>query len=145
MHFITRTALNKIAIVLLLAFFVIVGGIVSARQLKSELLPSMDFPMITVFTVYPGAAPDEVLRDVTEPIERAVAGTENLKSTSSTSNDSVSVLTLEYEYGTDMEKTQQRVQDLVNRLTLPQQVQRPTVGRFNFGDIPLAAYTLNTS
>jgi HAE1 family hydrophobic/amphiphilic exporter-1 len=145
MHLLTKAALSRIAIVLMLAVFVIAGGIYSAGQLKSELLPSIDIPSVTVITVYPGAAPDDVLRDVTEPLERALAGTENLKTTNSTSNDNISIVTLQYEYGTDMEKAQQRVQDLVNRVTLPAQVQRPTVSRFNFSDIPLAAYTLNTS
>src|SRR5439155_3210534 len=41
--------------------------------------------------------------------------------------------------------TQQTIQDAVNRLTLPSQVQRPTVGRFSFQDIPVLAYTINTS
>ena len=146
MHFITKGALNRIAVVLLLAVFVIVGGIVAATGLKSELLPNIDIPSITVFTVYPGASPDDVLRDVTTPIERAVAGTENLKSTNSTSNDSVSFVTLSYQYGTNMEKAQQKVQEIVNRLTLPSQLpQKPTVGRFNFSDIPLVAYTINTT
>jgi HAE1 family hydrophobic/amphiphilic exporter-1 len=145
MHLLTKGALSRIAIVLLVAVFVIAGGIYSATQLTSELLPSIDIPSVTVITIYPGAAPDDVLRDVTEPLERALAGTENLKTTNSTSNDNISIVTLQYEYGTDMEKAQQRVQDLVNRVTLPTQVQRPTVSRFNFSDIPLAAYTLNTS
>ena len=133
------------AIILLLAVFVIFGGAFSATQLKSELLPNIDFPAVTVFTVYPGAAPDDVLRDVTQPIERAVAGSANLKTTSSTSNDNVSIVSLEFEYGTDMEKAQQRIQEAVNRVTLPAQAQKPNVGRFNFSDIPMAAYALNTS
>ncbi|HUS17560.1 MAG TPA: efflux RND transporter permease subunit [Chloroflexia bacterium] len=145
MHVLTRAALNRVAVVLLLAAFVVVGGVFSATQLKSELLPNIDIPTVTVFTVYPGAAPDDVLRDVTQPIERAVAGTASLKSTNSTSNDNISIVSLTYEYGTDMEKTQQSVEDLVNRVTLPTQVQRPTVGRFNFGDIPMVVYTLNTN
>ena len=145
MHLITKAALNRIAVVLLIAVFILVGGVVAATQLKSELLPNIDIPTVSVFTVYPGAAPDDVLRDVTQPIERAVAGTQSLKTTDSTSNDNVSIVTFQFEYGTDMEKAQQRVQDLVNRVTLPAQAQRPTVSRFNFSDIPMVAYSLNTN
>ncbi len=144
MYLLTRAALSRIAVVLMIALFVVVGGVVATTRLKSELLPNIDFPTLTVFTVYPGAAPDDVLRDVTQPIERAVAGTAGLKTTSSTSNDNLSVVSLEYEYGTDMEKAQQRVQDLVNAVSLPAQVQSPTVSRFNLTDIPLVVYSLNT-
>src|SRR6059058_615566 len=145
MHVLTRFSLNKAPIIIMLMLLVVFGGVYSAGQLKSELLPDIDFPVVSVVAVYPGAAPDDVRRDVTEPIEKAIAGTANLKTLSSVSNDSVSFVTAEYEYGTDMEKTQQAIQEAVNRLTLPQQVQRPTVGRFNFQDIPVLAYTINTN
>lgn len=145
MHFITQFSLKRASVVIMLALLVVAGGFYSAGQLKSELLPDIALPVVSVVSVYPGAAPDDVRRDVTEPIEKALAGTANLKTLNSTSNDSVSFISAEYEYGTDMEKTEKEVEDLVNNLTLPDQVQRPTVGRFSFQDIPVIAYTVNTS
>jgi HAE1 family hydrophobic/amphiphilic exporter-1 len=144
MSFLTRFSLRKAPIVIMLVVLVILGGLYSATQLKSELLPNIDLPVVSVVAVYPGAAPDDVRRDVTEPIEKLIAGTSSLKTLTSVSNDSVAFITAEYEYGTDMEKAQQTIEDGVNRLTLPQQVQRPNVGRFNFQDIPVLAYTINT-
>src|SRR5438477_5065516 len=145
MHVLTRFSLRKAPIIVMVMLLVILGGVYSAGQLKSELLPNIDFPVVSVVAIYPGAAPDDVRRDVTEPIEKAIAGTANLKTLSSVSNDSVSFVTAEYEYGTDMEKTQQTIPEAVNRLTLPTQVPRPNVGRFNFQDIPVLAYTINTN
>src|SRR3954451_18421774 len=136
MYLLTRFSLKKAPIIMMLILLVVVGGVYSARQLKSELLPNIDLPIVSVVAVYPGAAPDDVRRDVTEPIEKAIAGTANLKNLTSSSNDSVSLISAEYEYGTNMDKTQQSIQAAVNQLTLPSQVQRPTVGRFNFQDIP---------
>jgi HAE1 family hydrophobic/amphiphilic exporter-1 len=144
MHFLTRFSLKRASIIILMALFVIGAGVYSAGQLKSELLPNIDLPAVSVIVIYPGAAPDDVRRDVTEPIEKAIAGTANLKTVSSTSNDSVAFVSAEYEYGTNMEKAQQNIEELVNGLTLPPQVQRPTVGRFSFQDIPVLAYTVNT-
>jgi len=141
----TRFALRKVSIIILLMIFVVLGGIYSAGQLKRELIPNIDLPVVSIVSVYPGAAPDDVRRDVTEPIEKAIAGTTNLKTLTSTSNDSVSFISAEYEYGTDMDKTQKTLEDAVNALTLPSQVQRPKVGRFSFQDIPVIAYTINTS
>ncbi len=145
MHVITRFSLKRASVVIMLAVLVIASGLYSAGQLKSELLPDIALPVVSVISIYPGAAPDDVRRDVTEPIEKAIAGTPNLKNLNSTSNDSVSFVSAEYEYGTDMEKTEKTVEDLVNNLTLPSQVQNPTVGRFSFQDIPVLAYTVNTS
>ncbi|MEP6775450.1 MAG: efflux RND transporter permease subunit, partial [Chloroflexota bacterium] len=145
MHILTRFSLKRASIVIMLAVFVIASGLYSMGQLKSELLPNIDLPQVSVVTVYPGAAPDDVRKDVTEPIEKALAGTANLKNITSTSNDSVSFVSAEYEYGTNMEKTQQSVEDQVNSVTLPTQAQKPTVGRFSFQDIPVLAYTVNTS
>src|SRR3954447_287788 len=145
MQVLTRFSLRKAPIIIMLMLLIVAGGIISARQLKSELLPNIDFPTLSVVTIYPGAAPDDVRRDVTEPMEKVLAGTPNLKTLTSRSNDSVSFISAEYEFGTDMEKTQQSIQEAVNRLTLPTQVQRPTVDRFNFQDIPVLAYTINTN
>ncbi len=144
MSFLTRLSLNKIPIVIMLAVLIVIGGITAATALKSELLPNIDFPLVSVVAIYPGASPDDVRRDVSEPIEKAIAGTGNLKTLTSRSNDSVSFVTAEYEYGTDMEKTQKAIEDAVNKLTFPTQVQRPNVGRFSLGDVPVLAYSLHT-
>lgn len=144
MQALTRFSLRKAPIIFMLMLIVVFSGVSAAFQLKSELLPNIELPVVSVITIYPGAAPDDVRRDVTEPIEKIVAGSANLKSVSSTSNDSVSFVTAQYEYGTNTEKQQQILQEAINRLTLPAQVQRPTVGRFNLQDIPVLAYTINT-
>src|SRR5262245_33255573 len=140
----TRFSLRRAPIIIMLMVLVVIGGIMSARELKSELLPSIEFPLVSVVTIYPGAAPDDVRRDVTEPIEKLIAGTANLKTLTSVSNDSVSFVTAEYEFGTNMEKTQQSIQDALNRQTFPTQVQRPTISRSSFQDVPVVVYTVNT-
>ncbi|HEX8598046.1 MAG TPA: efflux RND transporter permease subunit [Chloroflexia bacterium] len=144
MDLLTRFSLRKAPIIFMVMALVVFGGWTATQQLKSELLPNIDLPVLSVVTIYPGAAPDDVRRDVTEPVEKVLAGSANLKSVSSTSSDSVSFVTAQYEYGTNMEKTQQTIQEAVNRQTFPAQVQRPNVGRFNFQDIPVVAFTINT-
>src|SRR4051794_39150864 len=106
MHVLTRFSLRKAPVIIMLMLLVVFGGLYSVTKLKSELLPNIELPVVSVVSIYPGAAPDDVKRDVTEPIEKAIAGTASLKNVTSTSNDSVSFISAEYEYGTDMEKTQ---------------------------------------
>ncbi|HVF98479.1 MAG TPA: efflux RND transporter permease subunit, partial [Chloroflexia bacterium] len=144
MDLLTRFSLRKAPIIFMVMALIVFGGWTASQQLKSELLPNIDLPVLSVVTVYPGAAPDDVRRDVTEPLEKILAGSANLKSINSVSSDSVSFVTAQYQYGTNMEKTQQTIQEAANRLTLPAQVQRPNVGRFNFQDIPVVAFTINT-
>ena len=145
MQVFTRFSLRRPSIVIMLMILVAIGGVVSMGALKSELLPNIEFPLISVVTVYPGAAPDDVRRDVTEPVEKIIAGTVNLKTLTSFSNDSISFVTAEYEFGTNMEKAQQTIQEALNRETFPTQVQRPMLSRSSFQDIPVIAYTVNTN
>src|SRR3954451_505891 len=123
MHRLTRLSLSKVPNVLMLAVLIIGAGLLSIGKLKTELLPDIGFPGMSIVTVYPGAGPEDVQRDITEPIEKALAGTANLKSTNATSNDSVSFISAQYEYGTDMEKTQRSVEELLAKLTLPTNAQ----------------------
>jgi len=60
LHILTKFSLKRASIVIMLAVFVIASGLYSMGQLKSELLPNIDLPQVSVITVYPGAAPDDV-------------------------------------------------------------------------------------
>lgn len=82
---------------------VIVLGVVSLTKMTADLLPDMSFPYAIVITTYPGASPEEVEKDITAPIEAAMATTSNIKSVSSMSYNSYSVVVLEYEQSANMD------------------------------------------
>jgi len=75
----TRLALNRPVTITVFMVAVIVLGCYALSRTQVELQPKVDFPVITVLTVYPGASPDEVETLVTKPIEDAVAGVEGLR------------------------------------------------------------------
>jgi len=121
----TRLALQKRAVTILLAALLVVASIWAVLGLNMELIPDIQFPYVTVVTVYPEASPDEVASQVTTPIEEAVWNRwrgKGLKHLTSTSTDSVSLIFGEFEFGTNMEEVTSTVRQDVGGLNLPPEV-----------------------
>ena len=85
--------------VLVAVVLVIVLGVVSLTRMTTDLLPAMNLPYVFVVTTDVGASPEEVEKDVTSPIEEAMATTCNINNVSSMSYDNYSMVVLEYEQG----------------------------------------------
>jgi len=133
-----RLSLANRSLVALLSVAIVLFGLISTRSLKQELLPSLEMPGAFITTVYPGASPEIVEREVTEPIETAIAGTDGLERVTSTSSNGFSMVQAEFEYGTDISEAVQEIQESVNRLRsqLPSDVD-PTVQAGNINDFPV--------
>ena len=99
----SKFSVKKPYTVLVCVVLVIVLGVVSFTKMTTDLLPDMSLPYVVVVTTDMGASPEEVEQDVTAPIEAAMATTSNIKNVSSTSNDSYSMVVLEYEQNTNMD------------------------------------------
>lgn len=127
--------------ILFIVFFIIIGGIglFSYRQLSYELLPTLATPTITVITQYPGASPIDVENSVTKPIEDAVAGVSKSKKISSTSQNNVSIVSIEFTADADPDVAIQNVQRSINNALskLPKGAKAPTLEKFNVNDLPV--------
>jgi HAE1 family hydrophobic/amphiphilic exporter-1 len=112
---------------------VIVLGLYALNRTQVELQPKVDFPIITVLTVYPGASPDEVETLVTKPIEDAAAGVEGLRQITSVSQYGVSQVTLEFYIGTDIGQAYIDVQSKINAAIglLPKDAERPVISKLD--------------
>jgi HAE1 family hydrophobic/amphiphilic exporter-1 len=108
-------------------------------NLALDLYPSVDRPVFSVFTRFPGAGPEDVERNVTERLERSLSSSRNLVNMTSNSQFETSNINLEFAYGTNMDKAANDAQILVNRLvnSLPDGVQTPTVRRFDMSAMPI--------
>ena len=144
MSFLTRFSLKNAAAVLIIAVLLIGGGVYSFLTLKSDLLPDIEFPQLTVTAVYPGASAEDVDQKVTSVMEEQLNGVEGLNSLTSQSLESVARLQLSFPIGTDMDDVTQKVADLIARADLPQEVQTPTVNRFSFSSVPVVNLALFT-
>tara|TARA_R110002020_G_scaffold138602_7_gene308935 strand:- start:6590 stop:9712 length:3123 start_codon:yes stop_codon:yes gene_type:complete len=114
-------------------------GIFSYTQLSYELLPKMETNVVTISTIYPGAAPSEVETSVTKKIEDAVASLEGIKSMNSISQESISIITIELEAGEDVDYSMQDAQRKINAILgdLPEDADPPSLGKFDLDDLPI--------
>jgi HAE1 family hydrophobic/amphiphilic exporter-1 len=108
-------------------------------NLAVDLYPSVSMPVLSVFTQFSGAGPEDVEKNLTEPLERALSASQGLADMSSVSQFGSSMISLQYDYGTDMDKAASDAQTLLNRLanSLPSGAGAPTVRRFDMGAMPI--------
>lgn len=130
---------NRALIALITIVAAIFGGL-ALTSLKQELIPSVEFPQLSILSTYPGASPDVVNNDVSTPIETAIRGIPGLESTSATSTTNASIITASFTYGTDLATAEQKILQAINRIksTLPDSVE-PNVVSFSIDDLPVIA------
>ena len=116
---------------LLLLGVAVVFGFVAFNRLATDLLPDITYPSITVQTEFPDTAPQEVENLVTRPVEEAVGVLRGLQTIHSVSRAGVSEVTLEFEWGSDMDALSMEVREKIDRLILPEGCEDPIILRFD--------------
>nr|WP_275445020.1 efflux RND transporter permease subunit [Microbacterium aurum] len=130
---------NRALIALITIVAAMFGGL-ALTNLKQELIPSIEFPQLSILSTYPGASPDVVNNDVSTPIETAIQGIPGLESTTATSTTNASIIQASFTYGTDLATAEQKILQAINRIksTLPDSVE-PNVVSFSIDDLPVIA------
>lgn len=141
MQFLAKFSLKNPAAIMIISVLLIFGGIFSFATLKSDLLPDIEFPVISITSVYPGASSEDINRSITEELERRLKGIEDLSEMTSQSLDNFSRVQLSFPIGTNMDRTEQLVNDALSSSTLPDNV-TTNVARFSFGAIPIVNVAL---
>ena len=131
-------SLRNRALIALITIVAAVFGGIALTNLKQELIPSIEFPALSVLSTYPGASPDVVANDVSTPIEAAIQGVPGLESTSATSTTNASIVQASFTYGTDLATAEQKITTAINRIKsqLPEGVD-PTVLAISTDDLPV--------
>jgi HAE1 family hydrophobic/amphiphilic exporter-1 len=124
---------------------IVLLGAVSLTRLPVSLLPDITLPVLTIRTVYPGAAATEASRLVAEPIEQAVASTPGLADVRSVARNGEVTTTLHFNWGTDMPQTVLLVRERLDnaRAQLPERAERPTLLTSDPGERPIAVLALS--
>ncbi len=142
--FIARYLSNPRYVILLLLFITTIG-ITSFLQLPRNLFPPVNLPIVFVQTVLPGANPGNVEQLVTVPLEEPIRSLQNVKTVSSTSTNSSSAISVEFQSGTDIDKARSDVQAAVQSVTtLPKDTQTPKVQKLDFENTPVWTFDLTT-
>ncbi|MGI4896692.1 MAG: efflux RND transporter permease subunit, partial [Janthinobacterium lividum] len=140
-----RLSMANRALVALASVLVALFGVISAVQLRQELIPDLEIPILVVVTSSPGASPDVLDSQVSQPVATAVADVDGLSSTSSTSSSGLSIVQLELDYGTDLDAAQQQVQSSLARISaqLPTGAQ-PQVIAGSIDDLPVVQLSVTS-
>ncbi|MBD8489643.1 efflux RND transporter permease subunit [Echinicola sp. CAU 1574] len=136
---ITKISIKRSTIVVVLFTILTLLGIFSYTQMSYELLPKFSPNVVTVSTVYPGAAPTEVENSVTRKLEDALASLEGIDVMKSTSLESFSIITIELDDDVDVDIILQDAQRKIDAVIgdLPEDVDPPSLGKFSLDDMPI--------
>lgn len=139
-----RFSVNHPVTITMLVGIVVVMGILSLSRMGQDLLPDISFPTMTIVTRYEGASPEEVEKLVTQPVEGACALMTGVQKISSVSAEGVSTVTLEFEWGTDIDLASQDVREKLGMIEkyLPEEAERPAVYKFDPSMMPAVEYAL---
>lgn len=130
-HDIVSLAVSRPVAVTMVVIAVAIFGFVSYQRLPVNLMPEISYPTLTIRTEYPGSAPEEVEKNVTEKIEEALAAISNLVAYSSTSRSEISDVVLEFSWNTNMAVIIQEVREKLDRVGLPSEANRPLILRYD--------------
>ena len=124
-----KFSVKKPFTVLVAVILVVVLGFVSLAGMQTDLLPNMNLPYLLVVTTYPGASPEQVESDVTQPLENSLSTLNGVKNVTSQSNENYSLVILEYQDDTDMDSAMVKASTAVNQLSdsLPDMASTPTL------------------
>lgn len=142
----TKFSVRNPVTILVLAFFLLVAGVVSYVSLPRESFPEIKIPYIFVNTIYPGASPEDIEKLVTEKIEDQLDGMDGVKKVTSQSMESVSAIQVEFNTDVDVETALRRVKDKVDmaKSDLPNDAEDPIVQELNFSNVPVFIVSLTS-
>jgi HAE1 family hydrophobic/amphiphilic exporter-1 len=134
-----KTAINKPVLVSVFFIALAVIGAYSAFKLNVTLMPNVDFPFVTIKTLYPGAGPDQVETLISKPIEDALSTTNSLKDTWTVSTEGVSIVICEFNMDVSSDVAASDVREKVSsiRAQLPDDCKEPEILKLDINAIPI--------
>ncbi|MEU2713936.1 efflux RND transporter permease subunit [Streptomyces sp. NPDC007205] len=115
MSWLSRFSLRQRALIGLMSLVALVFGLIAIPQIKQQLLPTINLPMVSVIAPYRGASPDVVEKQVVEPIENNLQGVDGVTGVTSTAREGNAVITASFDYDNDTKRIVSDVQQAVNR------------------------------
>ena len=142
----TRVSISRPVTITMVIVALLVLGFFSLNQLPVDLYPDIEFPWVTVIAVYPGAGPEEIETLITKPIEDAVSTISGVKNVSSTSEEGVCSVGVEFYLGTNLDTAANDVREKVDaaRFLLPSDMDPPVLEKFSMSAIPVLSFALSS-
>ena len=133
------TAVRKPVTTALVFVAIVIFGLFSLSKLSVDLFPEIETNTIMVMTSYPGASAADIEMNVSKPLENVLNSVSDLKHITSQSRENISIVTLEFDYGIDIDVATNDVRDKLDMVetSLPDDVQNPIIFKFGTDDIPI--------
>ena len=137
-----KTAIRKPVTTVLIFAAVIIIGLFSLNRLPIDQFPEIDPPFVTVMTTYPGASAGKVETNVTRLIENSLNSIDGLKELTSSSRDNISIVFLEFEWGTNLDEISNDARSYLDMIrdNLPNGCSTPILFKLNTGMMPILQY-----
>ena len=141
---IVSTVVKRPVTVAMFTLAVMLFGMVGFSRLSVSLLPDLSYPTLTVRTENPGAAPAEIEQLISKPIEESVGVVKGIRKVHSISKAGKSDVVIEFEWGVAMNFATQNVREKLDIISLPKDVNKPVILRFNPALDPIIRLGLST-
>lgn len=135
---------NKLA-VWLLTIIITVAGLYSGTKMKMESLPDVSIPYLIVMGVYPGATAEQVMDEISMPMEQNIEGLEDVAAVYSNSSANVAQVQIEYEYGVDMDEKKRELEAAIDNISLPEDAEEPTIMALSMNMMPVVALSISST
>ena len=132
-----KTAINRPITTLMYVITLMIFGWISFKNMPSALFPNIDFPMVTIKTIYPGAEAQTIESQVTDKIEEAISRIGGVDKIISTSSEGVSVIMVQFFLERDIDEATNDVRDKVSAVILPKDARSPRVSKLDIGGAPV--------
>ncbi len=142
---ITKTVLKRPVTTLMAVLCLIVFGLTSVLSSKMELIPEINMPMLIVFTMYPGASPEDVNELVGKPIEDEISTLSGMDNYQSISSENYSVVLVQYEYGIDIDEAYNDLKKSLDTVQagFPEDVQDPMIIEMDINETASMSLAVN--
>lgn len=132
-----KIAINRPITTLMYVMTLVIFGYMSFKSMPAALYPNVDFPIVTVKTIYPGAEPTTIESQVTDKIEEAISQIGGVDSITSTSADGVSIIMVKFFLERNIDEATNDVRDKVSAVELPRDAKTPLVSKLDIGGAPI--------
>jgi HAE1 family hydrophobic/amphiphilic exporter-1 len=144
--FLSDLSIKQPVLATMLAVSLVALGVYSYRELSVDLFPDVDLPVLTVQTIYQGASPETVEREVTKRIEETLNTISGVRHMSSTTTEGLSVVVVEFRLGVNINTAQQDAQAKINsiRSEFPEDMEEPVIQRIDFNAQPVVSLAVES-
>jgi hydrophobic/amphiphilic exporter-1 (mainly G- bacteria), HAE1 family len=144
--FLSELSIKQPVLASMLAVSLVTLGVYSYNQLAIDQFPDVEIPVLTVQTLYPGASPETVEREVTKRIEEALNTISGVRHIESVTTEGMSSVAVEFHLGVKINNAQQDAQAKINaiRADFPKDMKEPVIQRIDFNAMPIVSIAVES-